>query len=161
MSDKVKIEELLMKKYSDDTIMLIATSKDNIPTVRSVDCFYYEGSFWVVTDLRCNYVKEIQANENVMVSDGGHNRFWCKGEVVGHPLEEKNLSIREVYKKVFNNWYEEVNNEALDSVCFVRAQILKGYIHNDSIGHNFDFEKEVFSTGKVTHHIDVELKPFF
>jgi len=155
------IIDIIKEKYQYDTILLVATSNNNVPSVRSVDTFYYEGSFWVVTDLRCNYVNEIIKNKNVMISDGGHNRFWSKAEVVGHPLEEKNKSIRNVYMKVFNQWYKEVNNEDLDSVCYIKITPYKGYIHKDKIGYTFDFEEDIVVKKEITHHIDVKLEPFW
>lgn len=155
------INEILVERYCNDTILLIATAKNNVPTVRSVDCFYHEGSFWIVTDTRCNYVKEIQNNKNVMISDGGHNRFWCNAIVAGHPLEEKNKSIREVYLKVFHKWYKKVNNEELISVCYIKATPHKGYVHKDKLGYSFDLIEDTVNINNITHHIDVKLKPFW
>lgn len=155
------VKEIIKKRYDKDTVLLIATAKDNVPSVRCVDSFYYEDSFWVVTDLSCNYVKEIQSNSNVMISDGGHNRFWCKAEITGHPLDDQNKSIRNHYLKVFHNWYKEVNNEELKSVCYIRVTPYKGYIHQDKIGYTFNFNDQVVKTGDITHHIDVKLNPFW
>ncbi|MDX9807017.1 MAG: hypothetical protein RBS87_00475 [Acholeplasma sp.] len=148
-------------KYQADTILLIATGKEYIPTVRSVDSFFFEDSFWIVTNLACNYVKEIQSNPFVMISDGGHNRFWCKAVVTGHPLDEINLPIREVFLKVFHHWYKEVNNEALTSVCYVKATPYKGYIHKDKKGYTFNMEENTVTVSDITHHIDVKLEPFW
>lgn len=155
------VEDLLKEKYSDDTILLIATSKDNVPSVRCVDSFYYDGSFWIVTDLRCNYVKEIEKNPYAMVSDGGHNRFWCHAVVAGHPLKEENKDIRDVYKKVFHHWYEEVNNEKLDTVCYIKVTPYKGYIHKDKQGYDFNLNEDTVTIKNTTHHIDVKLNPFW
>lgn len=152
---------MIHEKYQNDTILLIATAKENIPTVRSVDSFFFEDSFWIVTNLACNYVKEIQSNPYVMISDGGHNRFWCKAVVTGHPLDEINLPIREVFLKVFHHWYKEVNNEALDSVCYVKATPYKGYVHKDKIGYTFNLDEDVVSIADIKHHIDVKLEPFW
>ncbi len=152
---------LINEKYQSDTILLIATANHNVPTVRSVDSFYYDGSFWIVTDIRCNYVKEIQNNENVMISDGGHNRFWCKACVTGHPLDTDNASIREVFLKVFHHWYKEVNNEDLKTVCYIKATPYKGYVHKDKKGYTFDIEKDTTQIVDITHHIDVKLEPFW
>ena len=153
--------DIIKSKYSQDTILLIATAKDNVPTVRSVDSFYYDGSFWIVTDSRCNYVQEVMSNENVMISDGGHNRFWCKGKNAGHPLDEKNLSIREVYKKMFHHWYEEVNNEELKTTCYIQVTPYKGYVHKDKQGYRFDINEDIVEIKDITHHIDVKLEPFW
>lgn len=155
------IENIIKERYSQDTVLLIATAMNNVPTVRCVDTFYYDGSFWIVTDLRTNYVKEIQSNENVMISDAGHNRFWCKASVIGHPLEDKNLAIREVFRKVFHYWYHEVNNEALDSVCFIQATPYKGYIHKDKIGYTFNVKEDCVMMDQITHHVDVRLEPIW
>ena len=153
--------EILHERYSEDTILLISTAKENVPSVRSVDSFYYDESFWIVTDLRTNYVTDIQSNENVMISDGGHNRFWCKAQVVGHPLDEKNLAMREVYMKVFHNWYKEVNNESFKTTCFIKVTPYKGYIHKDKMGYNFDINADICEIKTITHHIDVKLQPFW
>jgi AAA15 family ATPase/GTPase len=153
--------EILKERYSDDTILLISTAIENVPSVRSVDSFYYDESFWIVTDLRTNYITEIQSNENVMISDGGHNRLCCKARVVGHPLDEKNLPIREVYMKVFHNWYKEVNNESLKTTCFIKATPYKGYVHKDKIGYKFDINADKVEIKAITHHIDVKLQPFW
>ena len=155
------IQEILKERYDHDTILLLVTAKDNIPSVRSVDSFYYEGSFWIVTDLSCNYVKEIQSNKHVMISDGGHNRFWCNAVVTGHPLQEDNLEIRDVYKKVFSNWYEEVNNEQSDSLCYIKVTPYRGYIHKDKKGYRFNLNEDTVSINDITHHIDVKLEPFW
>ncbi len=151
--------DILIEKYSEDTILLIATSTNNVPNVRSVDSFYYDGSFWIVTDSRANYVKEIMDNMFTMISDGGHNRFWCKGENIGHPLDNK--EIRETYLKVFHNWYKEVNNEDLKTTCFIKVTPYKGYVHKDKIGYKFDIEKDTVEIKDITHHIDVKLNPFW
>ncbi|MCD4826922.1 MAG: hypothetical protein K8Q99_04010 [Acholeplasmataceae bacterium] len=158
---KSGIKEILEERYFKDTILLIATAANNVPSVRSVDSFYYDGSFWIVTDRRCNYVKEIQENKNVMISDGGHNRFWCNAEITGHPLDNTNQSIRVIYQEVFKSWYKEVNNEELKSVCYIQVKPYKGYIHKDKIGYKFNISDDIVYIGKVTHHIDVKLEPFW
>jgi len=158
---KSQITNILKEKYSDDTILLIATAKDNVPSVRSVDTFYHDGSFWIVTDLSCSYVKEIQSNKHVMISDGGHNRFWCNAEVAGHPLDEGNKAIREVFMKVFHNWYKEVNNEELKSVCYIKVTPHKGYVHKDKLGYSFNVSEDTVVIKDITHHIDVKLEPFW
>lgn len=155
------VPKILAERYCNDTILLVVTAKDNVPSVRSVDSFYYDGSFWVVTDLRCNYVQEIKSNKHVMISDGGHNRFWCNAIVAGHPLDEGNKEIREIYMKVFSHWYAEVNNEELESVCYVKVTPYKGYVHKEKIGYTFNVEEDTVTTNDITHHIDVKLDPFW
>ncbi len=153
--------DIIQEKFQNDSIVLVVTAKDNVPTVRSVDSFYYQGSFWIVTDLNCNYVKEIQSNPYVMISDGGHNRFWCKAYVTGHPLDVVNKDIREVFLKVFHHWYKEVNNEDIQSVCYIKVTPYKGYVHKDKMGYTFNLDDDVVTIADIKHHIDVKLEPFW
>jgi general stress protein 26 len=159
--DSSVVLDIMNEKYQNDTILLVVTAKENVPTVRSVDSFFYEGSFWIVSDLRCNYVQEIQSNENVMISDGGHNRFWCKASVIGHPLETVNAGMREVFLRVFDKWYNEVNNENIKTVCYIKATPYKGYVHKNKQGFSFNIDDNTLSIADVTHHIDVRLEPFW
>jgi len=155
------IMAILKERYQYDTILLIATAKDNVPTLRSVDTFYFEGAFWIVSDRNNRYVQEITNNENVMISDGGHNRFWCRAHMIGHPLEASNRNIRAVYKTVFHHWYDEVNNEDSPSLCYIKAVPYKGYLHQNKQGYTFDFETNHVDIADTTHHIDVKLTPFW
>ena len=155
------VREIIEDKYRDDSILLIATAKENVPSVRSVDSFYHDGSFWIVTDIRANYVKEIQSNNKVMISDAGHNRFWCEAIVTGHPLDDINKSIREVFLKVFKNWYKEVNNEELKTVCYIKATPYKGYVHKNKIGYTFNLNDDKVIIDDIKHHIDVKLEPIW
>lgn len=155
------VMEIIKEKYCNDTILLVATAKDNVPSVRSVDSFFYDDSFWIVTDLSCNYVKEIQNNGKVMISDGGHNRFWCNAIVAGHPLEEKNLLIRDVFLNVFKDWYKDVNNEELKSVCYIKATPYLGYVHKEKLGYKFNKNDNTVIVSNITHHVDVKLNPFW
>lgn len=156
-----RVLEIIKEKYQNDTVLLVATAKDNVPSVRSVDSFFYDGSFWVVTDLSSNYVKEIQSNPNVMISDGGHNRFWCKSIIAGHPLTDENLGIREIFLKVFHHWYKEVNNEDIKTICYIKVTPYKGYVHKNKKGYMFNLNTNEVSISDIKHHIDVKLEPFW
>lgn len=156
-----KIYEMIQERYSQDTVLLIATASDNVPSLRSVDTFFYEDSFWIVSGLEANYVQEIKNNPFTMISDGGHNRFRCEAVVTGHPLDEQNLEIREVFLQMFHHWYKEVNNEDLKTVCYIKVTPYKGYFHKDKVGYSFDIKEDTVDVSEIKHHIDVKLVPFW
>lgn len=155
-----KVLEYLKDRYQHDTIMLIATAHDNVPSVRSIDTFYFEDSFYIVSDLSSTYVKELSNNQEVMISDGAHNRFSCKAIVLGHPLEENNKQIRDIFLRMFS-WYEEVNNEELESVCLIKVTPYKGYFHKEKQGYAFDLRSDTCRIEPVRFHIDARLEPIF
>ena len=44
-----EVEAILLERFGKDSIVALATSIDNIPYVRSVDAFYEDGAFYVLT----------------------------------------------------------------------------------------------------------------
>lgn len=82
------ILELISRDFGFDRVMFVVIVIGNVLLVCFVDSFFYKGVFYIVSDIRINYVKEIMGNENVMIFDGGYNRFWCKIKVLGYFLLE-------------------------------------------------------------------------
>lgn len=52
------LEELFAKDYQ----FALATSNDNVPTVRFVDTFYDNGAFYIVSYAKSQKVKDIEKN---------------------------------------------------------------------------------------------------
>lgn len=44
-----EIENILMARFSKDSIIALATTGDGMPYVRNVDAFYTDGAFYVLT----------------------------------------------------------------------------------------------------------------
>ena len=42
-------EIIMYERFGSDSIISLATTVDNIPYVRNVNAFYYDGSFYVLT----------------------------------------------------------------------------------------------------------------
>jgi hypothetical protein len=62
---------------------------------------------------------------------------------------------------VFDKWYNEVNNENIKTVCYIKATPYKGYVHKNKQGFSFNIDDNTLSIADVTHHIDVRLEPFW
>ena len=44
-----EVDAILLERFDKDSIIALATAIDNIPYVRSVDAFYENGAFYVLT----------------------------------------------------------------------------------------------------------------
>lgn len=42
-------EAILLERFGKDSIIALATAVDNVPYVRSVDSYYEDGAFYVLT----------------------------------------------------------------------------------------------------------------
>lgn len=132
------MNELFAKDYQ----FAMATVKDNTPSVRFVDTFYKDGSFYVVTYAKSQKVQELKDNSQVSLCNKLY-RFNGNAYNIGHPLLLKNRDIREDLIKIFDPWYFAHNNENDENMCYVQIKLKDGFFYKDGIGYKVNFnEKE-------------------
>ena len=124
--------------FGKDFQFALATSVDNVPSVRYVDTFYSEGAFYIVTYKTSQKVREIEKNKNISMC---HKLIRFRGEAydIGHPLEEKNALIREKLIKVFDSWYFKHNDESDPNMCYIKIELKNGFFYKDGKGYQVDF----------------------
>ena len=61
-------EKIMMERFGKDSIISLATACDNIPYVRSVNAFYQDRAFYVLTYGKSKKIKQIAVNPNVAIS---------------------------------------------------------------------------------------------
>ena len=108
------VEEL----FGKDSVFALATAKNNVPSVRFIDVYYQEGSFYIVTYANSQKVQEIEENNEVSLCSEQY-RFSGKAYNIGHPLKQENKEMRDRLIKVFEPWYFAHNNEADENMCYV------------------------------------------
>ncbi|MCR3922589.1 MAG: pyridoxamine 5'-phosphate oxidase family protein [Firmicutes bacterium] len=64
--------DVLGELFSKDFTFVLATVKDNLPSLRVVDTYYGNGAFWIVTYAKSNKVEEIENNPNVALCNNFH-----------------------------------------------------------------------------------------
>lgn len=88
--------------FSKDYQFAMATVKDNVPSVRFVDTFYEDGSFYVVTYSNSKKVQELKDNSQLSLCNKLYS-FSGNAYNIGHPLLLENREIREKLIKVFEH----------------------------------------------------------
>lgn len=61
-------ERILIERFGKDSVIALATTVDNKPYVRSVNSFYDDGSFYILTYGLSNKMKQIAKNPNVAIA---------------------------------------------------------------------------------------------
>lgn len=136
-----KAMNVMNELFAKDYQFAMATVKDNVPSVRFVDTFFYNGSFYVVTYSKSQKVQELEKNNNVSLCNKLY-RFNGKAYNIGHPLLEENKAIRERLIKAFDPWYFEHNNENDENMCYVKIELKDGFIYKDGIGYKVNFQSK-------------------
>ncbi len=100
------------------------------PVVRSVDAYYEDGTFYVVTYGKSNKMQQISQNSEVSVA-GCLEMFTANGvgENLGWVLDPNNAGIRTKLRTAFAEWYDMANNEKDDNCCILAIRLTKGTLN--------------------------------
>ncbi|MFA9375294.1 MAG: pyridoxamine 5'-phosphate oxidase family protein [Lachnotalea sp.] len=100
------------------------------PVVRSVDSYYEDGVFYVVTYGKSNKMLQIGQNQEVSIS-GCLEMFTANGvgENLGWVLDPKNAEIRTKLRTAFAKWYDLANNENDENCCILAIHLTKGTLN--------------------------------
>lgn len=61
-------ERIMAERFGKDSIIALATTRDNVPYVRSVNAFYENRAFYVITYGLSNKMKQIEQNPLVAIA---------------------------------------------------------------------------------------------
>lgn len=146
--------DLMQELFSKDYQFAMATSENNIPSLRFIDTYFDGDSFYAVTYVNTNKIKEIAVNANVSLCSRKGYSFSGRAYNIGHPLAPENKEIRDKIIKAFDPWYFKHNNEN-DDICILKIVPESGFIHKDATGYKIDFINK--SAEKFTFVFDTVL----
>ena len=113
------------------TIACQASPDGNIrPVVRTVDAYYEDGVFYVVTHAKSNKMKQIAKNPEVSIA-GCLEMFTANGlgENLGWVLAPQNAEIRSKLRTAFAEWYDMANNEQDENCCILAIHLTRGTLN--------------------------------
>lgn len=107
--------------------MVLATTRHNYPSARTVNVVVYLDKIYFQTDLRMEKAKEIKENPHVALCIG---KYQIQGNCreIGHPLECKNEWFASTYKSLFPqayNKYSNLKNERVYEVSPTKIYVWK------------------------------------
>ena len=132
-------EAILLERFGKDSIMALATSVDNVPYVRSVDAFYEDGAFYVLTHGLSGKMKQIEQNPVVAVS-GEWFTARGRGMNLGYFGKPENLRIANKMKQVFAAWIDNGHNDFSDvNTCILCVKLTSGVLFSNGTCYEIDF----------------------
>lgn len=105
--DEVKRQRGLREmdwRFGCDSLIALATLDGGMPAVRTVNAFYRDGSFYVITHAGSGKMRQLAADPHAAVCG---EWFTGKGigEDMGYLLDPRNADMRDVLSTVFAEWY--------------------------------------------------------
>lgn len=108
-----EVRKIMSDRFGKDSVIALATAKNNVPYVRYVNSFYENGNFFIITHLLSNKMKQIKDNSSVAIAG---ERFTGHGRAInlGYFGKEENSWIADKLKMVFSKWIENGHNDFED-----------------------------------------------
>lgn len=134
-----EVEAILQERFGKDSIVALATAVDNVPYVRSVDAFYEDGAFYVLTHGLSGKMQQIERNETVALS-GEWFTAQGKGVNMGYFGKTENFRIANKMKQLFSTWIDNGHNNLEDiNTCILRIQLTSGVLFSNGRRYEIDF----------------------
>ena len=134
-----EVEAILLERFGRDCIVALATAVDNIPSVRSVDAFYEDGAFYVLTHGLSGKMKQIEQNPTVALS-GEWFTAQGKGINLGYFGKTDNSYIANKMKTVFSAWIDNGHNNFDDvNTCILCIRLTSGILFSNGARYEIDF----------------------
>ena len=133
-------EQVMIERFGKDNIIALATIDEGIPYVRSVNAFYEEGAFYVITYANSNKMKQIEKNPIVAIS-GEWFTSHGKGVNLGYFGKEENREIAEKLRKSFAEWIDNGHNNFDDmNTCILCIKLTHGILFSHGTRYEIDFK---------------------
>lgn len=141
MSEKISKEaqDIMNERFGCDSLISLATIDGDIPSVRTVNSYYEDGAFYIITYALSNKMKQIAKNSKVAICGDWFTAHGI-GENLGHILDKKNEEIADKLRVVFAEWYSNGHtNEADPNTCILCIRLTDGVLMSHGTRYDLDF----------------------
>ena len=134
-----EIEAILRERFGKDNLISLATCADNIPYVRTVNSFYNNSAFYVLTYGLSGKMQQIKENPQVAISG---DWFTARGigENLGYFGAPENSLVAKKMREVFAEWIDNGHNNFDDvNTCILKIKLTEGILFNHGTRYDIDF----------------------
>lgn len=133
-------ESIMNDRFGKDSIIALATIEDGVPYVRSVNAFYENGAFYVITYQLSSKMKQIEKNPIIAIS-GEWFTAHGKGVNLGYFGLKENATIAEKLRKAFAAWIDNGHNNFDDTnTCILCIKLTSGLLFSNGTRYEIDFD---------------------
>ena len=127
------------ERFGKDNVISLATAEDNVPYVRSVNAYYEDKAFYVVTYGLSNKMKHIEKNPTVAIA-GDWFTAHGTGVNLGAFGRPENAVLAEKLKNVFAEWINNGHTDLSDeNTCIRCIKLTEGVLLSHGTRYEIDF----------------------
>ena len=134
-----RAEEIMVERFGKDNVIALATVENGMPYVRSVNAFYENKAFYIITYAFSNKIRQIKENPVVAISG---EWFTAHGEGInlGYFGKAENTEIAEKLRIAFASWIGNGHNDFNDeNTCILCIRLTDGSLLSHGTRYDIDF----------------------
>ena len=136
-----KTAQIMAERFGSDTVLPLATSENNVPFVRSVNTYYEDGAFYVITYALSNKMQQLRSNPVCAIA-GEWFTAHGRGESLGWFGRPENAAIARRLREVFAGWIDNGHNNFDDENCVIlKIALTNGVLFSHGTRYEIDFTK--------------------
>ena len=130
-------ELVMIDRFGKDTVIALATTKNEMPHVRYVNAYYENVAFYIITHALSNKMKHIKDNPVVAVA-GVWFTAHGKGVNLGYFGKKENCEIADKLKKVFAEWIDNGHTDFNDeNTIILQVELTDGLLLSRGTRYEF------------------------
>lgn len=132
-------QQIMNERFNHDSLIALATMDGNVPCVRTVNSYYENGAFYVITYALSGKMKQIKVNPTVAIC-GDWFTAHGTGENMGHILDPKNAEMADKLRRAFADWYDNGHTDESDpNTCILCIHLTDGVLLSHGTRYEIDF----------------------
>ncbi len=133
-------EKIMNERFGKDNVISLATAVNNVPYVRSVNAYYKNKAFYVITYALSDKMKQLAGNPQCAVS-GEWFTASGTGENLGWFKSTENETLAANLRNAFAECIDNGHNNFDDPNCIILKITLKnGVLFSKGTRYDIDFE---------------------
>ncbi len=130
-------EQIMIERFGKDTVIALATVENEIPFVRSVNAYYEDGAFYIITNALSNKMKQIEKNPAVAIA-GDWFTAHGRGVNLGYWRKKENHVIAKKLESAFAEWIDNGHNDLADeNTVILCVQLTDGLLLSHGTRYEF------------------------
>ena len=127
-----KIHTIIENRFNNtNKLIFLATSTDNIPSIRAMTPYYKDGCFYFISNINSDKVKQIKKN-NIVALCG--EWFNARGKASILQFNSLDNSLKKEIIKHTKSWIELGNVDIHNcDTCIIKVELSQGYIYENKV----------------------------
>ncbi len=139
MKMNTEIAAIMQERFGHDNLIALATVEGDMPSVRTVNAYYENGAFYVVTYAQSNKMRQMQNRPTVGLC-GDWLTAHGIGESLGHILLPENAALAKRLRAAFAAWYNNGHtNENDPNTIILRIRLTDAVLFHHGTRYDIDF----------------------